>query len=127
MSCCEAEYIAAATMGCQAVWLTPLLFELRYIEVLVPVQSVDNKSTISLIKNPIHHGRSKTHWCKISSASGIMKIQTRLLCISWEDEETFSQSCRARKNLVNSAARLVSEPLQLGASRLWRRIVRINA
>jgi hypothetical protein len=97
MSCCEAEYIAAATMGCQAVWLAPLLSELRYVEVLVPVQSVDNKSTISLIKNPIHHGRSKTHWCKISSASGIMKIQTRLLCIyiltKLSGKEKFSELC----------------------------------
>ena len=59
LSSCEAEYIAAATAACQGIWLARLLSELKDSEVQVPVLRVDNKSTISLINNPVHHDRSK--------------------------------------------------------------------
>ena len=59
LSSCEAEYIAAATAACQAVWLARLLAEITGEAVGRPVLRVDNKSTISLIKNPVHHDRSK--------------------------------------------------------------------
>jgi hypothetical protein len=41
------------------VWLARLLSELKDAEIQVPVLRVDNKSTISLVKNPVHHDRSK--------------------------------------------------------------------
>jgi hypothetical protein len=59
LSSCEAEYIAAATAACQGVWLARLLSELKDAEIHVPVLRVDNKSTISIVKNPVHHDRSK--------------------------------------------------------------------
>lgn len=59
LSSCEAEYIAAATAACQAVWLARLLAEILDSAVSMPVLRVDNKSTISLVKNPVHHDRSK--------------------------------------------------------------------
>jgi hypothetical protein len=59
LSSCEAEYIAAATAACQAVWLAWLLAEIRNSETSRPLLRVDNKSTISLIKNPVHRDRSK--------------------------------------------------------------------
>ncbi|KAJ1274631.1 hypothetical protein BS78_05G076300 [Paspalum vaginatum] len=60
LSSCEAEYIAAATGACQAVWLARLLAEIRNSAVSKPVLRVDNKSAISLIKNQtVHHDRSK--------------------------------------------------------------------
>lgn len=59
LSSCEAEYIAAATGACQAVWLARLLAEIRDLAVSKPVLRVDNKSAISLVKNPVHHDRSK--------------------------------------------------------------------
>jgi hypothetical protein len=59
LSSCEAEYIAAATAACQGVWLARLLSELKDADVEVPVLRVDNKSTISLVRNPVHHDRSK--------------------------------------------------------------------
>jgi hypothetical protein len=58
-SSCEAEYIAAAAGACQAVWLARLLSEIRDMEVRVPILRIDNKSAISLIKNPVLHDRSK--------------------------------------------------------------------
>jgi hypothetical protein len=59
LSSCEAEYIAAATAACQGVWLARLLSEILDSLVNKPVLKVDNKSTISLVKNPVHHDRSK--------------------------------------------------------------------
>jgi hypothetical protein len=41
------------------VWLARLLSELKDADVEVPVLRVDNKSTISLVRNPVHHDRSK--------------------------------------------------------------------
>jgi hypothetical protein len=59
LSSCEAEYIAAATATCQGVWLLRLLADLLDVEASAPVLRVDNKSAISLIKNPVHHDRTK--------------------------------------------------------------------
>jgi hypothetical protein len=59
LSSCETEYIAAATASCQGVWLARLLSELKDAEIQVSVLRVDNKSTISLVKNPVHHDGSK--------------------------------------------------------------------
>jgi hypothetical protein len=59
LSSCEAEYIAAATVTCQAVWLSRLRGDLMNEEAEKVVLNVDNKFTISLCKNPVHHDRSK--------------------------------------------------------------------
>jgi hypothetical protein len=59
LSSCEAEYTSAASTACQAVWVARLLSELRDAEVSVPRLRIDNKSAISLVKNPVHHDRSK--------------------------------------------------------------------
>lgn len=58
-STCEAEYIAAANATCEALWLTRILAELQGAATSVPLIRVDNKSAISLIKNPVLHGGSK--------------------------------------------------------------------
>jgi hypothetical protein len=58
-SLCESEYIAAATTACQGLWLSRLIGELLSEEVRAPKLLVDNKSAISLIKNPMFHERSK--------------------------------------------------------------------
>jgi len=59
LSSCEAEYIAAAGAACEAVWLARLMAELVGGAVFAPKLKVDNKSAISLMKNPVHHDRSK--------------------------------------------------------------------
>ena len=59
LSTCEAEYIAAAACACQAMWLGYILSELN-LEKDDPVNIyVDNKSAISLAKNPVSHNHSK--------------------------------------------------------------------
>ena len=59
MSTCEAEYVAAAAGACQGVWLSMLVADLIGNEVQKFRLLVDNKSTIELSKNPMHHDRSK--------------------------------------------------------------------
>jgi len=59
LSTCEAEYIAACSAACQALWLSSLIQELKVETGSVVELFVDNKSAIDLAKNPVSHGRSK--------------------------------------------------------------------
>ena len=59
LSSCEAKYIAATGAACDAVWLACLLVEFIGGAVPMPRLKVDNKSSIALMKNPMHHDRSK--------------------------------------------------------------------
>ena len=59
LSSCEAEYIAATSATCQAVWLSRLLGELMKDEAMKAKLLVDNQSAITLSKNPVHHNRTK--------------------------------------------------------------------
>ena len=56
---CEAEYVAAATAACQAVWLRRLLGELTGEEAHPPALMVDNQPAIAIAKNHVLHDRSK--------------------------------------------------------------------
>jgi hypothetical protein len=58
LSSYEAKYIAA-TGACQGVWLARLLADMTNAVMSVPMLKMDNKSALSLIKNPVHHDRSK--------------------------------------------------------------------
>ena len=58
-SLCEAEYIAAAAVACQGIWLAHLLGEMLNQDTAPAHIFVDNKSAISLCKNPVLHDRSK--------------------------------------------------------------------
>jgi hypothetical protein len=53
MSSCEAEYIAAARTSCRVMWLSRLLSEILDKDVQQPILKIDNKSAISLIRNPV--------------------------------------------------------------------------
>ena len=56
---CEAEYVAATSSTCHAVWLRSLLKELHMSQEEATEIFVDNKSALALAKNPIFHDRSK--------------------------------------------------------------------
>ncbi|XP_040864966.1 secreted RxLR effector protein 161-like [Glycine max] len=59
LSTCEAEYIAASLGACQGLWLRKMLKEMK-IQKKEPIfLLIDNKSAISLAKNPIDHGNNK--------------------------------------------------------------------
>ncbi|KAJ1274997.1 hypothetical protein BS78_05G102800 [Paspalum vaginatum] len=59
LSSCEAEYIAAATVSCQGIWLGQLLGSFYGKAASIATINIDNQSTIQLCKNPVFHGRSK--------------------------------------------------------------------
>ncbi|KAI3739728.1 hypothetical protein L2E82_30139 [Cichorium intybus] len=59
LSSCEAEFMAATLAACQGVWLRRLLSEITGQKVPPVVLSVDNRSALDLMKNPVFHGRSK--------------------------------------------------------------------
>lgn len=59
ISSCEEEYIAAATAACQGIWLARLFGELMNQPAAPFSLFIDNKSAISLCKNPVLHDRSK--------------------------------------------------------------------
>ena len=59
LSSCEAEYVAATSCVCHAIWLRNLLKELSMTQEDPTQICVDNKSAIALAKNPVFHDRSK--------------------------------------------------------------------
>ena len=59
LSPCEAEYIAAMTTACQALWMKRLTSELKFEEQMTVKLMVENQSVITLSKNPVHHNRTK--------------------------------------------------------------------
>ena len=59
LSSCEAEYVAATSCVCHAVWLRNLLKELSMTQEDPTQIRVDNKLAIALAKNPVFHDRSK--------------------------------------------------------------------
>ncbi|GJY47612.1 retrovirus-related pol polyprotein from transposon TNT 1-94 [Tanacetum coccineum] len=59
LSSCEAEYVAATSCVCHAIWLRSMLKELHMEQEDATEIYVDNKSAIDLAKNPVYHDRSK--------------------------------------------------------------------
>ncbi|CAL5368349.1 unnamed protein product [Camellia sinensis] len=59
LSTTEAEFVAAASCACQAIWLRRLLEELHYHQQGPTPVYCDSSSAIKLSKNPVLHGRSK--------------------------------------------------------------------
>ncbi|BBH05473.1 Disease resistance protein CC-NBS-LRR class family [Prunus dulcis] len=59
LSTCEAEYVAATSCVCHAIWLRNLLRELNLPQKKATEIYVDNKSALALAKNPVFHDRSK--------------------------------------------------------------------
>lgn len=59
MSSSEAEYVAASTSACEAVWLRRLLGDLCQDKATATEVFCDNRATIAMTKNPTFHSRTK--------------------------------------------------------------------
>ena len=59
LSTCEAEYVAANSTVCHAIWLRNLLNYLGFSQEIPTEILVDNRSAMALAKNPVFHERSK--------------------------------------------------------------------
>lgn len=55
----EAEYIAATSAACQAIWLRRMLAELQHKQESTTEIYCDDKASISMTKNPNFHSRTK--------------------------------------------------------------------
>uniref|UniRef100_A0A453T4V4 Reverse transcriptase Ty1/copia-type domain-containing protein n=1 Tax=Aegilops tauschii subsp. strangulata TaxID=200361 RepID=A0A453T4V4_AEGTS len=80
LSSCEAEYIAGAAAACQRVWLSRLYADLMGEQPKKVKLHIDNKSTISLCNNPVHHDRSKHidvkfHYIRECVEEGRMEVE----------------------------------------------------
>ncbi|WOG95118.1 hypothetical protein DCAR_0314420 [Daucus carota subsp. sativus] len=90
LSTCEAEYIAAAACACQAMWLGYILGELNLAKEDPVTIYVDNKSAISLAKNPVSHSRSKH-----------INIKYHFLREQVNDKNVELVHCRTEENLAD--------------------------
>lgn len=59
LSTTEAEFVAATSSTCQAIWLRKILKELHFKQEGPTIIYCDNNSAIKLSKNHVLHGRSK--------------------------------------------------------------------
>jgi hypothetical protein len=59
LSTAEAEYIAACSASCEAIWLRKLLTGLFDLEMEATTILCDNQSCIKMTENPVFHDRSK--------------------------------------------------------------------
>eukprot|EP01018_Ginkgo_biloba_P011369 Gb_30477 [translate_table: standard] len=59
LSTAEAEYKAATTTACEAIWLRRILSDLHEEQEGPTKKFCDNQSTIQMTKNPVLHGRTK--------------------------------------------------------------------
>ncbi|KAK2442749.1 putative mitochondrial protein [Trifolium repens] len=80
LSTTEAEFIAAASCACQAVWMRRILDKLGYPQDKRTLILCDNSSTIKLSKNPVMHGKSKHidirfHFLRDLVKEGIVELQ----------------------------------------------------
>ena len=55
----EAEYIAACSASCEAIWLRKLMSGLFNLELDTTMILCDNQSCIKMTDNPMFHDRSK--------------------------------------------------------------------
>ncbi|RVW23954.1 Retrovirus-related Pol polyprotein from transposon TNT 1-94 [Vitis vinifera] len=78
-SSAEAEFRAMAQGICDGIWLNRLLEELRVPLKHPMVLYCDNQAAISIVKNPVHHDRTKhveinRHFIKEKIEEGVFKV-----------------------------------------------------
>ena len=59
LSTTEAEYVAACSTSCEAVWLQKLLSDLFDLQLEATCIFCDNQSCVKLLENPVFHDKSK--------------------------------------------------------------------
>ncbi|GKC24016.1 retrovirus-related pol polyprotein from transposon TNT 1-94 [Tanacetum coccineum] len=89
-SSCEAEYIAATSCVCHAIWLRSMLKDLHMEQEDAIEIYVDKKLEIDLAKNPVYHDRSKhinTRYHFIREC--IVRKDVRVIHTSSEDQVAY--------------------------------------
>ena len=78
LSTIEVEYIAAAEVFKEAIWLRGMITELGYEQKQVDVHC-DSQSAICLSKNQVHHEKTKhidikLHFVRLEVSKGVVKL-----------------------------------------------------
>ena len=79
LSTTEAEFVASTSAGQEIVWLRNLFHELGYTIPSASPLPIDNRSALSVAKNPEHHGRMKHldlcfYWLKDEVEKGTISV-----------------------------------------------------
>lgn len=80
LSSTEAEYVALCAGLCQGIWLKRLLFDCGFVQSDPFVVWCDNKSCITIAKNPTQHGRTKHidvkfHFIRDQVSQGVLELK----------------------------------------------------
>lgn len=80
LSSTEAEFVAATTCACQAVWMRGILKEISHVQEGPTTLLCDNNSAIKLSRNPILRGRTKHidvryHFLRNLTKEGIIEMK----------------------------------------------------
>ena len=80
LSTAEAEYVAACSASCEAVWLRKLLSDLFDLQLDATCIYCDNQSCVKLSKNPVFHDKLKHieikyHYIRDKVHRGAVKLQ----------------------------------------------------
>ena len=100
LSTCEAEYVAATSCVCHAIWLRNLLKEIVLIQEEPTKVCVDNKSAIALAKNPVFHDRSKhidIHYHYIRECITRKDVQIEYVKVTRSSRRYFYQATYKRR------------------------------
>jgi len=79
LSTTEAEFVASTSASQEILWLRNLFYELGYTHPSASPLFIDNRSALSVAKNPEHHGRMKHldlrfYWLRDEVAKGTISI-----------------------------------------------------
>ncbi|GKV47717.1 hypothetical protein SLEP1_g54586 [Rubroshorea leprosula] len=80
LSSSEAEYVAASSAACQAIWMRRIMKDLQQVQEKATKIFCDNKATILMTKNPVFHGRTKhielrQHFIRGAIADGLIALE----------------------------------------------------
>ena len=80
LSIAEAEYVAACSVSCEAVWLRKLLYDLFDLQIDATCIYCNNQSCVKLLDNPVFHDNSKHvkikyHYIRDMVQRGVVKLQ----------------------------------------------------
>ncbi|GKU96986.1 hypothetical protein SLEP1_g10166 [Rubroshorea leprosula] len=100
LSTTEAEYVAATSCACQAIWLRRIMEELELNQHEATSIYCDNSSAIKLSKNPVLHGRSKH-----------IHVRYHFLCNLVEDGTIELIYCRTEDQVAD----IFTKPLKVAA------------
>jgi hypothetical protein len=80
LSTTEAEYVSAVSAGSEILWLRNLFTEFGYAQKDPSPLHIDNRSALSVARNPDHHGRVKHldlrfYWLRDEVAKGRIRVE----------------------------------------------------